>query len=193
LLATYDAERRPYARRVVQMAIAVGWLMTGGSARTGPLRRTALRAATRLPGVEERVLTAAWPAFRSGPLTAENGRLAGRLCPQPRIRTERGEVLLDEVLGDGFAVVTRSPHPAEAFDPATRAFFAALGTTVVPLAADGGADADRPLAALLDDAGADALLLRPDRVVAAGADRADLRSWRRLLESAGIAHGEVAP
>src|SRR4029434_2025175 len=34
LLDTYQAERRPYARRVVQLAINIGWLMTGGTART---------------------------------------------------------------------------------------------------------------------------------------------------------------
>jgi 3-(3-hydroxy-phenyl)propionate hydroxylase len=139
--------------------------------------------------VEEKALTAAWPAFRSGPLTADGDRLAGRLCPQPRIRTQRGEVLLDDALGDGFAVITRGTDPAEAFDPPTRAFFTALGTKVLPLHADPAADVDG-LTALLDDAGADALLLRPDHVVAASADRTDLRSWRRLLESAGVAAPE---
>jgi 3-(3-hydroxy-phenyl)propionate hydroxylase len=190
LLETYQAERRPYARRVVQMAIAVGWLMTGGGPRTSSIRRAALRFVTRLPGVEERALTAAWPAFRSGPLTADADRLAGRLCPQPRIRTQRGEVLLDEALGDGFAVIARAPHAAEAFDPPTRAFFAGLGTQVLSLHADPATDVDGALTALLDGAGADALLLRPDRVVAASADHTDLRSWRRLLESAGISPPE---
>jgi 3-(3-hydroxy-phenyl)propionate hydroxylase len=140
--------------------------------------------------VEDKAMTAAWPAFRHGPLTADDDRLAGRLFPQPRIRTDTGEVLLDEVLGDGFAVVTRAPHAADAFDGPTRAYFAGLGTTVLSLHADPATDVDGALAALLDGAGADALLLRPDRVVAATADRADLRSWRRLLESAGIAPGE---
>ena len=190
LLATYEAERRPYARRVVQMAIAVGWLMTGGGPHTSRLRRAALKFVTRLPGAEERALTAAWPAFRSGPLTADADRLAGRLCPQPRVATADGEVLMDEALGDGFAVITRAPHAAEAFDPPTRAFFTALDTKVLALHADPATDVDGALTALLDGAGADALLLRPDRVVAASADRADLRSWRRLLASAGISPRE---
>jgi 3-(3-hydroxy-phenyl)propionate hydroxylase len=190
LLDTYQAERRPYARRVVQMAIAVGWLMTGGGQRTSRIRRAALRFVTRLPGVEDRAMTAAWPAFRAGPLTADDGRLAGRLCPQPRIATADGEVLIDEALGDGFAVITRAARPAEAFDPPTRAFFTALGTKVLALHADPATDVDGALTALLDEAGADALLLRPDRVVAASADRSDLRSWRRLLESAGISARE---
>ena len=79
LLDTYEAERRPYARRVVQMAIAVGWLMTGG-ARAPPRSGGRPPFVTRLPGVEEKALTAAWPAFRSGPLTAAD-RLAGRPAP----------------------------------------------------------------------------------------------------------------
>jgi 3-(3-hydroxy-phenyl)propionate hydroxylase len=191
LLDTYEAERRPYARRVVQMAIAVGWLMTGGGPRTSRLRRTAMRFVTRLPGVEDRAMTAAWPAFRDGPLTADD-RLAGRLFPQPRLSTEEGDVLLDEALGDGFAVVTRTPHAAGAFDPPTRAFFAGLGMKVVSLHADPSVDVDGALTVLLDDAGADALLLRPDRVVVAGADRADLRSWRRILESAGVSPREAS-
>ena len=55
--------------------------------------------------------------------------------------------------------------------------------------ADGAvADVDGVLTGLLDRAGADALLLRPDRVIAASGDRVDLRRWRTQLESAGIAH-----
>ena len=42
------------------------------------------------------------------------------------------------------------------------------------------------LARLLDNARADALLLRPDRIVAAAADTPDLRAWRRHLRAAGI-------
>jgi 3-(3-hydroxy-phenyl)propionate hydroxylase len=189
LLATYEAERRPYTRRVIRMAIAVGWLMTGGSARTCRLRRAALRTATRLPAIEEKVFTAVWPAFPPGPLSARGDGAAGRLCPQPRIRTGDGEALLDRALGDGFAIISRGRDVAAAFDPATRGFFDALGTTVVHLgdpAAGGVADVDGVLTALLDETGADALLLRPDHVIAAGGDRADLRRWRRLLEFAGI-------
>jgi 3-(3-hydroxy-phenyl)propionate hydroxylase len=174
LLDTYQSERRPHTRRVIQMAMAVGWLMTGGSARTGAARRAALRTLTRLPGTEQRVLNAAWPAFPPGPLTSPHDRAAGRLCPQS----------LDQLLGDGFAIVSRGRDATAAFDPETRAFFDALGTRLVQL---GDGDADGPLTDLLDQVHADALLLRPDRVIAASGDRADLRRWRRLLTGAGIA------
>lgn len=184
LLDTYETERRPYARRVVRMAILVGWLMTGGTARTARLRRAAIRAVTRLPAVKQRVLRLAWPASPAGPLTAAGDRAAGRLCPQPRVRTADGDIPLDHALGDGFAVVCRGHPGVAAYDPATRRYFDAVGLRVVDLHA--GRVADDPLTALMDRLDADALLVRPDRVVVASSDRPDLRTWRRLLESAGI-------
>ena len=179
LLDTYEAERRPYTRRVVQIAVAIGWLMTGGTARTAATRRAALRLATRLPGVEHRAVHTMWPAFPAGPLVHSRRRdpIVGRPCPQPRV----GAAPLDDLLGNGFAIVHRGPDRVAAYDPATRDFFERLGTTVVRAddLSDGGA-----LAHLLDKTGA--LLLRPDRVVAAAADTPDLRAWQRALTTAGI-------
>ncbi|HKT04630.1 MAG TPA: bifunctional 3-(3-hydroxy-phenyl)propionate/3-hydroxycinnamic acid hydroxylase, partial [Rugosimonospora sp.] len=59
LLWTYEAERRPYARHVIRMAMLAGWLITGGTARTATLRRGAMRALARLPGTERKVLDVA--------------------------------------------------------------------------------------------------------------------------------------
>jgi 3-(3-hydroxy-phenyl)propionate hydroxylase len=73
-----------------------------------------------------------------------------------------------------------------AFDPRTRAFFDALGTTVVSLDHIAADSAGQLLTRLLDDAKANAVLVRPDRVIAASGDRADLREWQRLLVAAGI-------
>jgi 3-(3-hydroxy-phenyl)propionate hydroxylase len=190
LLDTYAAERRPFARRIVQLAISVGWIMTGGSQHTARFRRAVLRTVTRLPGVEDKVLNAAMPAFPRGPLTAADDRAAGRLLPQPRVGTADGDVLLDEVLGPGFAIISRGRNSVDSFDPATKSWFESLGLTVVRLGhpvPGAASDVDGVLTALLDEARADALLVRPDRVVAASADRPDLRAWRRLLETAGIA------
>ena len=166
LLATYQSERRPYARRLVRMAILVGWLMTGGTAATARLRRAALRTVTRLPGVEQKILNTTWPAFRPGPLVAAGG---GRPCPQPHAG-------LDDRLGAGFAIVGRGPAP----EPGVRARFDALGVTW--LDATGDAALDR----LLAEAGSEALLIRPDRIIAAAGRRADLPGWHRLLVSAGL-------
>ncbi|GAA2154863.1 MULTISPECIES: bifunctional 3-(3-hydroxy-phenyl)propionate/3-hydroxycinnamic acid hydroxylase MhpA [Glycomyces] len=190
LLATYETERLPYARRLIRLAILIGSVMTGGTALTSGLRRAAIRAGSGLPGSEQRVVDLAWPIFRAGPLTAPDDRLAGRPCPQPRVATARGEMPLDEALGDGFAIVTRDRSGVfDAFEPAVRDYFAALGTTTLHLGdpdMGGVVDLDGALTSLLDRAGADAVLVRPDRVIAASSCRADIRAWRRMLENAGI-------
>jgi 3-(3-hydroxy-phenyl)propionate hydroxylase len=187
LLDTYQAERKPYTRRVVQLAMLVGWLMTGGTARTRRMRRAALRTISRLPGAETRALNAAWPSFPAGPLTPSGDRAAGRLCPQPVLRTDGGEILLDQAAGDGFTIITRARNRIGAYDAEVRQFFDELGTRVIDLGGTGGiADSSGLLTCLLDDVRADALLLRPDRVVVACADRPDLRLWRRVLTAAGI-------
>ncbi|MEV0643683.1 bifunctional 3-(3-hydroxy-phenyl)propionate/3-hydroxycinnamic acid hydroxylase [Phytomonospora sp. NPDC050363] len=187
LLDTYRAERLPHARRMIRLAVIVGRIMTGGSARTARLRRVALKLATRLPGIEGKVLDTAWPAFPAGPLTAGRDRAAGKLCPQPLVRTPTGEAGLDELLGDGFAILGPPGCRAavEAFDTATRDYFDALGTRVVELGEDAVVDVDGSLATLLHSR-AGTLLLRPDRVIVASAAGPDLRVWRRLLERAGI-------
>ncbi|GAA2689549.1 bifunctional 3-(3-hydroxy-phenyl)propionate/3-hydroxycinnamic acid hydroxylase [Actinoplanes palleronii] len=126
LLATYERERRPYAKTMIRMATLIGWVMTGGSRRTAPLRRTLLRTVTRLPGAEQAATTVTWPAFGRGPLV---GRGGGRLCPAG----------LDPGLGDGFTLLR----------PGTRG----------------------------------ALLIRPDRIVAAAGRHAD----PGMLSRGGIA------
>jgi 3-(3-hydroxy-phenyl)propionate hydroxylase len=91
--------------------------------------------------------------------------------------------LLDDLLGKGFAIVYRGPDRIATYDPQAREFFDRLGTTVARVddLPDGGA-----LARLLDNGRADALLLRPDRIVAAAADSPDLRAWQHDLRTAGI-------
>jgi 3-(3-hydroxy-phenyl)propionate hydroxylase len=186
ILDTYEAERRPHTRRVVQLAIAIGWLMTGGSTRTARARRAALRLATRLPGAEDRIVNTAWPAFAAGPLVrrGRRGSPAGELCPQPRVRHQGEDVPLDRLLGPGFAIVHRGADRIGAFDPETRRYFEDLGTTVIHL--DGVQDATGALDALLDRSQGNAALIRPDRIIADIADTADLRAWRRQLQTAGI-------
>ncbi|GAA4413450.1 bifunctional 3-(3-hydroxy-phenyl)propionate/3-hydroxycinnamic acid hydroxylase [Actinokineospora soli] len=181
LLDTYEAERRPHARRVVRLAIAAGAAMTGGPARlTGP-RNALIRGVTAVLGAEDRLVTALWPRFAPSPLVHDGGRLrkrTGDVFAQPRVAGSR----LDDVIGAGWAIVHRGPDRTAAFDAETRAFFDRLGTTVVRLS-----DADVEALALLDHLRADAVLLRPDRIAAAAGDTTDLRAWQRRLVAAGIA------
>lgn len=178
LLDTYEQERRPHARHVIRLAVATGWAMTGGQDRAAALRRTAVAAACRLPGVTGRASRDLGRPLPVGPLTRRS-RLGGAYCPQPRVTTEDGrQVRFDDVLGDSFAVLTAVP-----LSPSLRALTDGLGARVVDVHESGD---DGTLAAWLHAGRADAVLLRPDRVVldvvpAGGGDFTDTAAWAPLL------------
>lgn len=181
ILDTYEAERRPYARRVVQLAIGVGAMMTGGPERLTRPRNALIRLVTRLLGAEDRFVSTLWPTLRRGALVHDSGRQrkrTGEVFGQAVV----GGARLDDLTGLGWAVLYRGPDRASAFDPDTRRFFDRLGTTFVRVP-----DGDAATSALLDHLRMNAVLLRPDHVVAAAAPTPDLRAWQRRLVAAGIA------
>src|SRR5208283_5907200 len=79
LLASYDTERRPHARALVQKAVRVGWAMTGGQDRAAAVRRIALAAAVR----SERVCQAMGSTATPDPFRHPRRAAARRPDPQP--------------------------------------------------------------------------------------------------------------
>jgi 3-(3-hydroxy-phenyl)propionate hydroxylase len=180
ILDTYEAERRPYARRVVRLAVLVGAMMTGGPHWLTRPRNTCIRATARLLGAEDKFVTTLWPTFAKGSLVHDGGRgrkRTGELFGQPRVAGTR----LDDLVGTGWAVIHRGVDRTGSFDPQTREFFDALGATTVRVTPD-----DVSANAFLDWHRSHAVLLRPDRIVAAAGDTADLRTWQHRLQAAGI-------
>ncbi|GAA1718065.1 bifunctional 3-(3-hydroxy-phenyl)propionate/3-hydroxycinnamic acid hydroxylase [Streptomyces yatensis] len=214
LLDTYQSERKPHARRMIRLAVATGWAMTGGQDRAAAVRRAALGAVCRIPALTSYVSESGLsPALTRGPLVhgrRTGRRLTGTLVPQPWVTADRGRARLDEVLGDSFAVLSAEP-PA----PAVRAVAQSLGARIVHLDATHAAhdathaarDAthaardeptalhettvtdDGTLATWLRTGRADAVLLRPDRVVmdtvpAGGGGFTGTYRWAPLLYTA---------
>ncbi|CAM3986892.1 bifunctional 3-(3-hydroxy-phenyl)propionate/3-hydroxycinnamic acid hydroxylase [Smaragdicoccus niigatensis] len=180
ILDTYERERRPYSRRVVKLAILVGALMTGGPGRLTGSRNAAIRAITRVLGAEDKFVSTFWPTFGKGPLVHDGGRRkkrTGDVVAQPPIGGNR----LDDLVGPGWALVYRGADRIDAFEPDLVQFYDELGTAIVRVC-----DTDSEANALLDHQRANAILVRPDRIVAAAADTPDLRVWQRRLVSAGI-------
>ncbi|TRO59625.1 bifunctional 3-(3-hydroxy-phenyl)propionate/3-hydroxycinnamic acid hydroxylase [Streptomyces sp. IB201691-2A2] len=189
LLDTYESERKPHARHAIRLAVAMGWAMTGGQDGAAVLRRGVLGAAFRIPGLTAAAARDLSPALAAGPLvrrralrrTRWGGRgLVGGICPQPWVAVDGRRVRLDELLGGSFAVLTAVP-----LSPSLRAVAGGLGARVVPVASLGD---DGHLAAWLREGRADAVLLRPDRVVMdvvpSGADDfTDTAGWAALLHS----------
>lgn len=186
LLDTYERERKPHARHVIRVAVAVGWAMTGGQDRGAAFRRAVVGTVCRIPGVTAAVSRDLSPALAAGPLVRRRpgltGRgLAGTFCPQPWIRHDGRRVRLDDVVRDAFVVLTAVPATAQ-----MTAVTTSLGASTIHV---DGLDDDGTLAAWLARGRADAVLLRPDRVVmdtvpAGSGDFTDTAAWAPLLHTA---------
>lgn len=180
LLATYESERKPHARHVVRLAVALGWAMTGGQDGAAAVRRRLLAAACRIPGLTAAAGRDLSPPLTAGPLVRRRvrGGLPGTHCPQPWVLDGGRRARLDEVLGDSFTILTAA-EPS----PSLNALARGLGVRTFPVA---GLGDDGTLAAWLRAGRADAVLLRPDRVVldvvpAGGRDFTDTAAWASLL------------
>jgi 3-(3-hydroxy-phenyl)propionate hydroxylase len=116
LLATYDAERRPHARAMIEKAVRVGWAMTGGQDRAAAVRRVALAAAVRSARFRDAMASTQTPRLKAGalrhpPRRIRRGRAAeprpGALAPNPLVTTGDGApVRLDAILRGRAAVLT---------------------------------------------------------------------------------------
>jgi 3-(3-hydroxy-phenyl)propionate hydroxylase len=187
LLDTYESERKPHAGHVIRLAVAMGWAMTGGQDGAAALRRRLLAAACRIPGLTTAVGRDLSPPLTAGPLVRSRPRrgLGGTHCPQPWVRAAGRRARLDELLGDSFAVLTvADPWPS------LSALAHALGVRVITVTEVGD---DGTLAAWLRAGRADAVLLRPDRVVldavpAGGGDFTDTAAWASLLHTTRSPH-----
>ncbi|WP_046728742.1 bifunctional 3-(3-hydroxy-phenyl)propionate/3-hydroxycinnamic acid hydroxylase [Streptomyces humi] len=182
LLDTYESERRPHARHVVRLAVLMGWAMTGGQDGAAATRRRALAAMCRVPGLTELAGRGLSRPLTAGPLVRRGVRrsLAGTMCPQPWVRSDGRRTRLDELLGDSFTVLTKA-EPS----PSLAALARGLGIRAVPVA---GLGDDGTLAAWLRAGRADAVLLRPDRVVldvvpAGGLAFTGTEAWAPLLHT----------
>ncbi|KPI08176.1 monooxygenase FAD-binding protein [Actinobacteria bacterium OK074] len=187
LLETYERERGPHARQVIRLAVAMGWAMTGGQDRRAALRRGLVGAAVRIPGLATAAARELSPALAAGPLVRRRIRprrhdLAGGFCPQPWVRVDGRRTRLDDLLGDSFAVLTAAP-----LSPVPQAITDALGARILAVTDLG--DDGAPLTAWLREGHADAVLLRPDRVVmdvvpSGGDDFTGTADWAPLLHTA---------
>jgi len=163
ILDTYEQERRPHVTRTIRAAVTVGWALTGGQDRAAIIRRIALAGLCRAPGFSTAVVDSASPRL-TGSALLDRRRLsprdpAGRLCPQPAITVGPDEARLDALLGDGWALLTDGPAAVPA------------GVRHIDIAALGPAGAAQ-LRQWLRGHRTQAVLVRPDRIIAATGRRA---------------------
>jgi 3-(3-hydroxy-phenyl)propionate hydroxylase len=160
LLDTHQAERAPHARALIRIAVLLGRLMTGGGVPAAAVRRLALGVVRRAPGISGFALASRTPALRSGRLV-RRPRFAvrspvGALVPQPAVVLDGVRTRLDDVLGEGWAVLTAGAPPPGLPD--------APGARVLRVGDGPGELSSAELARWLRGR---SVLVRPDRIVAA--------------------------
>jgi 3-(3-hydroxy-phenyl)propionate hydroxylase len=161
ILATYQTEREPQVRAVIELAVAMGRIIC-----TQDRQAAAKRDADFLGRPSRELSVPPFPGLGNG-FFLSGAPLAGARGLQARVRAEDGEIVrLDELVGSGFALLVRGAAvPALAVGAQ-----AVLERFAVRILATGGSfDADGAYAAWFDEHSCDAVLIRPDRAVFGGA------------------------
>ena len=124
LLDSYEAERRPHAWALIEMALAIGHFMQPKSRLGAFLMQSALRIASLFPPARDYFLQMKFkpkPRFERGLVVPDalpaKLSLSGRLFPQPMVETpELRSLRLDDALGAGFALLLVGCAPGEVLE-----------------------------------------------------------------------------
>ena len=200
LLDTYEMERRDHAAAMTQLALRMGRVMMPRSRLAALAMQTFFRALGLYPAARAYFAEMKYkpkPRFHRGFLlpqpSAPKDSLLGRLFPQALVMTAAGVKLLDDVLGDGFALVAPPGVPAQTLShtPANAETTLKLRAVAVLDKEDASAVAPPAIAArdyrgelarLLAGQPAGLYLLRPDRYVAAFFPLAEIASAGDAIE-----------
>ena len=223
LLDTYDIERRKHARAMIDLSTMVGRVISPTNRRVAALRDRVIHGASLVPTLKRYVLEMRFkpmPRYQQGAVFhAENSpdnSPTGTLFIQPRVDTRTDQnVLLDDVLGAGFAVLCWSNNLRAVLGDEAFSRWKALGASFVEarpmtqLYWTGHDDTD--VTVVGDRTGAlkswfdvftdSVLFVRPDRCIAGAciAQRAPELSTSLFdvlcltQEGGSISHGETGP
>lgn len=187
LLDTYDQERRPHARAMIDLSTLVGKWISPTSKRLAAVRDVVLVAASAVPAIKSYLVEMRFkpmPRYTEGAISylhaSEDDGVVGRQFIQPRVATRSiSDILLDEVTGTGFSVLAWNNDPMTVLgDEAQR--WLELGATLIALRPQSqlrwtGNDHDEvtivgdstgAVKRWFDGHDASVIFLRPDRFVA---------------------------
>ena len=139
VLDSYELERRPATEAMIEASVRNGQIIQTIRPSVAHLRDTVFKAMNRIPRAKEYMGhfdPKPAPVYKVGLLAGENHGdrhdAVGTLFIQPHVLRKSGErVLLDEVLGPGFAVVGIDLAPRSPLSARSRAFWESLPTRFV--------------------------------------------------------------
>jgi 3-(3-hydroxy-phenyl)propionate hydroxylase len=186
LLESYQRERLNHVREMIQLALRMGRIMGPPSRLAGAVTQAVFRGLRAWPPARDyfgQMKYKPKPRFSEGFIVPDNTNpkttVVGRLLPQPEVRWNGRSVLLDEVLGKGFALVAITEYPF-AFVAAEHPVWDRLGVRRVvaqrvatAMTLENAQVVEVP-ANFLNGAQERVLLVRPDRYVAAAFSLADM-------------------
>ena len=137
LLDTYEAERKGHVAEMTHLAIRMGQVMMPRSRMQAIALQSFFRALALYPSARSYFAEMKYkpkPRFRRGfllaPKSSVKESLVGKLFPQAIVMTTVGFALLDDVLGDGFALLAPPGTP-----PRTLADVRLAATSKLPMRA----------------------------------------------------------
>jgi 3-(3-hydroxy-phenyl)propionate hydroxylase len=189
LLDSYEVERKPHVRSVVASAKEFGKIIGELDPVAAVARDARLR--TELKSGKAETIRQKFIPDLAGGLIAPGAKLAGGLFVQPHARAADGQVRrLDDLLKPEFAVVTATHTAMSEMSEASLSNWQPLGGERVVIAVSGEAsyrdgvmtvvETERLFADWMRQHAVEAVIVRPDRYVFAGAENAE--QLNKLIE-----------
>ncbi len=136
ILDSYELERKDHAWELIETALQLGQQIQPIDPQQAAERDTFFAELNRDPGavqaLEDEMFNAILDRSVKGGLVVDAGSVAGRLLRQPVMQTQSGDdVLLDEWLGSGFAIIGYNCDPGDVLSPGILQQWLAFGTRLV--------------------------------------------------------------
>lgn len=203
LIDTYEAERKPHAWALINMALRIGSFMQPKSVAGAAIAQGLLKLVCLVPAARDYILHLKFkpkPRFRQGLKVGWSGAEPvippGQLMIQPVVQTREGlSQLLDSLCGSGYALLgwAGAVPAVPAWWPTEAPARVSLLRAEEDFLSDDrrepvARDITGELARVLDNAGAVAVLLRPDRHVLAYLGARPEDDWSSVFEALGAVY-----
>lgn len=200
ILATYHEERHRHVASMIWFSSFLGQVVMTRSRPLATLRDRCFDLLNIVPYTRHyfsEIRIKPQPRIKKGVLlhcTHACRRYAGRLLPQPMVQTADGQrVLLDETLGNGFALLRLHTDPIQAFSACTAAIWQKVGVRFVCIqltSSEGGTsaqytvikDIEQTLGAFFRFNTDLYLLVRPDRYILGACTSQDVERFAAALQ-----------